>query len=604
MADARAPADALTAKIDCILGPSPWEGIARGLLGRASPPFDDGSIIRQLGRAAVMGTPLDRAVKSIEEVRLALAGAFGAEAPPGFPNNAREFVRFAVHVGRYLESLGDDPAPTAFAPVAPALRRIASHLQENGSVLVLVLYLVRSLLHTPDDASELRKLALAVRGLYQEVASLPGALVLFSAFVSIGRRASVLDPGEVDIHYELGVALNDMGRFDEAFLAYSAALDAQEKRRPTAPDTYQNIEILLNGLLLGVGHIAYLDYYIKLQKLGWRPERKLVVLVYSDRPFNREFLDYWRRYVTLVEEPQQIAALQPYANILDVKINAVIEAKGKRAWCHHIMADAQKAWEEEGRPPLIALKPSDYIRGWDALERVGLKRGDWFVCVHVREGGFKDEKLRYSANADIGTFLPAMRHIVERGGWVLRMGDPSMSMLPKMDGVIDYANSELRSEWMDIFCCAQCRFYLGTSSGLIHVPFAFHIPSIATNWTPISARPYGGRDLFIPKLYRSSRNERLLGFAEAWQPPLGQCYNANVFAAQGVELVDNTEDEIFGVVTEMMQRLDGSFQATGEDQELQRRFDAIAVSHASRYGSYGLNSRIGRDFLRGHSDLL
>ncbi|MBI1774204.1 MAG: TIGR04372 family glycosyltransferase [Proteobacteria bacterium] len=360
----------------------------------------------------------------------------------------------------------------------------------------------------------------------------------------------------------------------------------------------------MTGLLPGIAHIGFLDYFVKLHKLGWRRERKLLVLTKADRPFNRSFLEHWRPHLTLVDDPEQIAKLQPMAEVLDPKIATMVEANGRRVWCQHLMAEVQKAWEEQGRPPLIALKPRDYLRGWEMLARVGLKQGDWFVCLHVRESGFKGEPVKYAANAEVTSYFPAIRRIVEAGGWVIRLGDPSMSKLPKMDGVVDYANSDIRSEWMDIFCGTQCRFYLGTSSGLIHVPFAFHTPCLATNWTPISARPYSRRDLFIPKLYRSAGKGRILSFAEAWQPPIGQCYNSNVFAAHGIELVDNTEDEITGVAVEMLQRLDGSLVESEEDRDLQRRFDAIAARYASPHSSYGLNSRIARDFLRKHKELL
>jgi putative glycosyltransferase (TIGR04372 family) len=268
------------------------------------------------------------------------------------------------------------------------------------------------------------------------------------------------------------------------------------------------------------------------------------------------------------------------------------------------MAEVQKAWDNDARPPLIQLTPRDFMKGWEALERVGMMRSEWFVCVHVREGGFKGEPIYYAANARIESYLPAIRRITETGGWVVRMGDPSMTKLPRMDRVIDYANSDMRSPWMDVFLSAQCRFYLGTSSGLIHVPFAFHTPTLASNWTPISARPYSSRDLFILKLYRSAADGRILSFPEAFASRAQQCYNANVFAAHGIELIDNSEDDIADAVSEMMQRLAGRFIESEDDRDLRRRFDAIATRHASRRGSYGLNSRIGALFLRKHRALL
>ena len=54
---------------------------------------------------------------------------------------------------------------------------------------------------------------------------------------------------------------------------------------------------------------------------------------------------------------------------------------------------------------------------------------------------------------------------MERGAWCLRMGDPSMRPMPRAPRVIDYAHSAIRSDWMDVFLCARCRFFIGNTSG-------------------------------------------------------------------------------------------------------------------------------------------
>jgi len=147
-------------------------------------------------------------------------------------------------------------------------------------------------------------------------------------------------------------------------------------------------------------------------------------------------------------------------------------------------------------------------------------------------------------------------------------------------------------------------FYLGTASGLILVPPTFHIPCIGTNWSPIAGRPHGPHDLYMPKLYRSRPSGRTLSFSESWQPPLAECYNINVLAAHGIELIDNTAEEILGSAVEMIQRLDGTMIYSDEDERLHKRYDELFLGHASRYGNHGVNCRVVREFLRHHRELL
>ena len=75
-----------------------------------------------------------------------------------------------------------------------------------------------------------------------------------------------------------------------------------------------------------------------------------------------------------------------------------------------------------------------------------------------------DAASKFEDGADIGTYLPAIKTVVAHGGWVFRMGNPTMKPLPAMEHVIDYAYSDVRSDWMDVFLCSQCRFMIGTAA--------------------------------------------------------------------------------------------------------------------------------------------
>ena len=73
------------------------------------------------------------------------------------------------------------------------------------------------------------------------------------------------------------------------------------------------------------------------------------------------------------------------------------------------------------------------------------------------------------------------------------------------------------------------------------------------------------------------------------------------FEKMGIELINNTPQEILDVVDEMEKRLNGTWQGNDEDDELQRRFWIHFVS-SDFYGS--IRSRIGSKFLRENKNLL
>jgi len=114
----------------------------------------------------------------------------------------------------------------------------------------------------------------------------------------------------------------------------------------------------------------------------------------------------------------------------------------------------------------VYLSDRKKAAGKRECRRMSLPDDAWFVCLHVREGGWHKD-LMDERNASIGNYLEAIREVTSRGGWVVRMGDASMTRLPPMERVIDYPFTPSKSYAMDLYLIAECRAYIGMQSGFI-----------------------------------------------------------------------------------------------------------------------------------------
>jgi putative glycosyltransferase (TIGR04372 family) len=254
----------------------------------------------------------------------------------------------------------------------------------------------------------------------------------------------------------------------------------------------------------------------------------------------------------------------------------------------------QNQWEAEGRPPLLKLSEYCRERGLRCLQTLGVPPDAWFVSLHVRDTGQSaSDHLHGIRNADITTYEAAIRAIVARGGWVIRMGDPLMKPMQAMPQVIDYAQSKHRSDWMDVFLCAACRFFIGTQSGLGHVPTTFGVPAVITNWMSHLTPPWGGQNLYITKRFWSEKANRYLTFAEIIQSGLGFAQLSLCFTRQGVRVEDNSPEDIKDVVEEMLDRFDGSAFCHEADKSLAEEFNRLAKAQG-----VVVSSPIGRTFLQ------
>lgn len=198
-------------------------------------------------------------------------------------------------------------------------------------------------------------------------------------------------------------------------------------------------------------------------------------------------------------------------------------------------------------------------------ERMGLPRDAWFVCLHVREGGYKGD-WENKVNSDIGNYLGAIKEIAKRGGWVVRMGDPTMTKLPVLDRVIDYAFHPGQSATMDVYLVKECSFYVGLGSGLLDTAFLLGKPVVMTNslqW--INGLPLRHGDIAIFKHVYSRSEGRFLSLQE-WLMR-APSISAVDWSSPDWSLVENSDEEITSVVKEML-----DFSSYQGPTSLQREF--------------------------------
>jgi putative glycosyltransferase (TIGR04372 family) len=364
--------------------------------------------------------------------------------------------------------------------------------------------------------------------------------------------------------------------------------------------------LVLNIRFLNVGtsRIGHLcvepDCYIKEGILEQHPKYRTMVLAPKGNVANEHILSYWADYLKFIRSPLLCAVLKPLSNnrFTTYKVH-------KYAGPHDTVAafpQIQKMYYEKKRRSLLSLTNSDFQRGWDFLQKIGMPRDAWFVCVHCREDGYLSGEGQTYRNANIANYLPALEAVIEKGGWVVRLGDPSMSEIPSNKYIIDYAHMDNTEDWMDVFFCAACKFFIGSASGLAAVSSCFGVPAAVANHAPVSVvLAYLPEDIGIPKLIYSLSEKRYLKFSEILGSPIGNFRFDSLYKEADISVVDNTGEDIKALAMEMLDKVHGKVIYTAEDNRLQDRFKSLM--NTSHY-SYGSAARIGRDFLRRYSFLL
>jgi len=260
-------------------------------------------------------------------------------------------------------------------------------------------------------------------------------------------------------------------------------------------------------------------------------------------------------------------------------------------------------------PPHIYFTDEEEDKGKKALGKMGIGDKEAFVCFAARDSAYLatiypegDWDYHNYRDVSVQNYIPAAEELAGRGYFSLRMGAKvTESPDVKNPKIIDYALNG-RDEFMDIYLGAKCRFFLSSSIGIAAVPILFRRPVAWTNFIPLGyVWTWSPDELFIPKKLWLKQQKRFLTFSEILSSDIRHSLKNEDYEQAGIEPVENTPDEIRALAIEMDDRLSGRWQATKEDEELQRRFWRL---FRPRYKNQIFESRIGTEFLRENEELL
>jgi putative glycosyltransferase (TIGR04372 family) len=296
-----------------------------------------------------------------------------------------------------------------------------------------------------------------------------------------------------------------------------------------------------------IGHICNLDNWCYAHDLGWvSPNRFPIILPPSSYAANQTLLGYFLDSGLFIQSNHYNDQLNIFRNPLSY----IRFPNGRLLLFDEFRMELTKQWQEKNPRPLLKLKGQHLEAGHVYLKKLGLGEADWFVPLHVRQGGF--HATGETRSAEITDYQSAIEKILERGGWVIRLGDASMPPLHHPSPqVIDYANSEDKCEELDIFLCAAGKFFLGTQSGLCNVAPLFGKQCLLTNWASFKvSSPYMG-DYYIIRHY-CREDGRLVSLRERAAEPFGHCQNSDVLSKRKIREVSNSAQEISMAVEDML----------------------------------------------------
>ena len=328
--------------------------------------------------------------------------------------------------------------------------------------------------------------------------------------------------------------------------------------------------ILSNQFFGPIGHHALTGIHIAAQDLNLIPAGRRIGILKPEL-VNNNFVSLFNSHLSYVNYLEG-------SDWTELPSNWHLTERMQMIRGHNSFIECFELVDEVFRKKVVSLSnpffrcDEEYIRkSRSRLSSFGLTNSDWFVGLHIRDGS-ASPSLR---NQKIENYIPAIKEITRRGGWVIRVGGKNLPLLPEMDNVIDLVAEENAAIDLHLFALSACRFFIGTHSGPQWFPPLFGVPTIFTNHIAIGrcALTFSEHSFTIPKI-ALKRDGTKTSLMELLESPLGFGeLTIEEFQKRGYCVLENSAEEILNGVFEMFDRLEG--RAFPREQNLKNAVSEI-----------------------------
>ena len=221
----------------------------------------------------------------------------------------------------------------------------------------------------------------------------------------------------------------------------------------------------------------------------------------------------------------------------------------------------------------LQLTKAEHRRGHTELHKLGIDPDRPYVCLVVRDGGHyaslgEKESDGYSfLNFDISTFEQSALWLVEHGYQVVRMGAGSETPLSTSHPqLIDYANSQHRSEFLDIYIAATCSFAVSTQTGPDAVCLAFRRPVCYLDVSRFSQFFFGTKLAWWSPAELWQGDSRLT-LRDILRGPIFWIKDPNDFIREGIRQVRSSAGRIDHLVKSFVDAFENNMDCSNEIHE-------------------------------------
>ena len=324
--------------------------------------------------------------------------------------------------------------------------------------------------------------------------------------------------------------------------------------------------IKVGGLHYGrIGHLALnTDLFLRRRQLGTYPDGPFYCFISNpNNSANRQLVNMWKRVIPVYE-----------SRVLSWLYYGMLPILKRTPFYQDLPMDSNEYFEFNNTKSLLYFTHDEIEKGREILSQMNVNFDkDEFVCIFARDDAFLKHTAPYNnwdyhntRNADIDNLVETAKYLIEKGFVVIRVGSIVKKPINfSHERMIDYPYSRHQSDFMDIFLLANCKFVISSgTSGITDVAAICDRPMLAVNISEFGHAPITKNCLYIPKKYKYINTNNYLHFKDALN--LGTFWKNPV--ALGLEIEENSPQDILEATQEMLERLENRFSYSPDSEKL------------------------------------
>ena len=324
-----------------------------------------------------------------------------------------------------------------------------------------------------------------------------------------------------------------------------------------------------------IGHLLAEVEIARINALGDSTNKKNYVIYYfpEQRVANEYVVQMWKRVLPNVTGSWGWI-LYALATNLPLR-NLIVKVKVRDEFGRFILSSPN--WE---------FTPEEIVFGQKFLNSVGCVDNN-FVCLMVRDSTYlktirSDKSFDFYKyrDSDISTYVFAAEALTKLGYIVFRMGqivkDPIYTANPK---IIDYATNGMRSEFLDVYLGANCKFCVSTGTGWDCIPQLFRRPMMYLNVVGFSEDLITNPFIIYPKTYKDLATNAILTLSQIAERGIANEVRSPAIDASETVIEDLSAESIRDAVLEMTNRLKTTMSPSHVDELRKNRIIEIFRKH-------------------------